>query len=328
MKTVVIAVGGGVGAASYAQRNPAFYIAVLYQIVDNILGFIDRNGKPEAFIAAGNDLSGIDADNLARRIDQRTARIAGIDGRVGLQAFDGIAGIVVNIPCQTGNDTLGGCPFQTAGIAQRHDLIAQCGNGIGVRAVDLDREAAAQLAGQVLHTTDLDGAGAVLDAGNGIIQYDQYLKELFEVEPFRFLSKPVNDNKFCRYFREACQRIGETEVFYQFTFNKEIKKVPLKDIVYFESRNRMVYIYFRDNSFEHFYGKLNDVEKELTNSRQYFLRTHQSFLVNYDYIKKMNFFNVTVSIGGKEIELKISEDRQKEVRRQLCEIAGGKAVVE
>lgn len=158
--------------------------------------------------------------------------------------------------------------------------------------------------------------------------YDQYLKELFEVEPFRFLSKPVNDNKFCRYFREACQRIGETEVFYQFTFNKEIKKVPLKDIVYFESRNRMVYIYFRDNSFEHFYGKLNDVEKELTNSRQYFLRTHQSFLVNYDYIKKMNFFNVTVSIGGKEIELKISEDRQKEVRRQLCEIAGGKAVVE
>lgn len=35
--------------------------------------------------------------------------------------------------------------------------------------------------------------------------YDQYLKELFEVEPFRFLSKPVNDNKFCRYFREACQ---------------------------------------------------------------------------------------------------------------------------
>ena len=37
--------------------------------------------------------------------------------------------------------------------------------------------------------------------------YDQYLKELFEVEPFRFLSKPVNDNKFCRYFREACQRM-------------------------------------------------------------------------------------------------------------------------
>ena len=31
----------------------------------------------------------------------------------------------------------------------------------------------------------------------------------------------------------------------------------------------------------------------------------------------MNFFNITISMNGKEMELKISEDRQKEVRRQL-----------
>ena len=158
--------------------------------------------------------------------------------------------------------------------------------------------------------------------------YDSYLKELFEVEPFRFLSKPLDNELFCRYYKEACQRIGETEVFYQFTFNKEIHKVPLKDVVYFESRNRVVYIFLSDGHSEYFYGKLNSVEKQLANSRRYFLRIHQSFLVNYDYIKKMNFFNVTIYIGDDEMELKISEDRQKEVRRKLCEIAGGKAVVE
>ena len=158
--------------------------------------------------------------------------------------------------------------------------------------------------------------------------YDSYLKELFEVEPFRFLSKPLDKELFCRYYKEACQRIGETEVFYQFTFNKEIRKVPLKDVVYFESRNRVVYIFLSDGHSEYFYRKLNGVEKELADSRRYFMRIHQSFLVNYDYIKKMNFFNVTVYIGDDEMELKISEDRQKEVRRKLCEIAGGKAVVE
>lgn len=36
----------------------------------------------------------------------------------------------------------------------------------------------------------------------------------------------------------------------------------------------------------------------------------------------------TISINKKEIELKISEDRQKEVRRQLCGMASGKAVIE
>ena len=158
--------------------------------------------------------------------------------------------------------------------------------------------------------------------------YDKYLKELFEVEPFRFLSKPLDHVQFARYFKESCKRINETEVFYQFTFNKEIRKVPVRDIVYFESNNRIVYIHLKDGSDDHFYGKLNNVEKELVTSRQYFLRIHQSFLVNYDYVKKMNFSNITISFMGKEIELKISEDRQKDVRQQLCKIAGGKAVIE
>lgn len=158
--------------------------------------------------------------------------------------------------------------------------------------------------------------------------YDQYLKDLFEVEPFRFLSKPLDEEKFHQYFKEACHRIGETEIFYQFTFNREIRKVPLKDVVYFESRNREVHIYLNDGSTAYFYGKLNVVEKELEDSRRYFLRIHQSFLVNYDYITKMNFFNITISINRKEIELKISEDRQKEVRRQLCGMVAGKAVIE
>lgn len=158
--------------------------------------------------------------------------------------------------------------------------------------------------------------------------YDKYLKELFEVEPFRFLSKPMDKEKFRRYFAEACHRIGETEVFYQFTFNREIRKVPLKDVVYFESRNRVVHIFMLDGSTAYFYGKLSVVEKELSDSRMYFLRIHQSFLVNYDYITKMNFFNITIRMNGKEIELKISEDRQKEVRRQLCTMAAGKVVIE
>lgn len=159
--------------------------------------------------------------------------------------------------------------------------------------------------------------------------YDKYLKELFEVEPFRFLSKPLVPKQFSRYFEEARHRIGETtDTFYQFTFNKEVRKVPLKDIVYFESRNRVINIILQDNTYEHFYGKLNNVEKELAESRQYFLRIHQSFLVNYNYIKSINFSSIVLNFGDKEQELKISEDRQKEVRHFLCDIIGGKAVIE
>lgn len=158
--------------------------------------------------------------------------------------------------------------------------------------------------------------------------YDQYLKELFEVEPFRFLSKPLDMDRFRRYFREACKRISDTTVNYFFTFNKEIRKVVLKDVAYFESRNRIIHIFLSDGTIEQFYGRLNEVEQNLMTSKLYFLRIHQSFLVNYDYINKMNYTDVTISLVGSMKLLKISENRQKQVRKQLCEIAAGKVVIE
>ena len=189
----------------------------------------------------------------------------------------------------------------------------QSGEGYGLIFIDIEME----------QVDGISAARKIRETDHSVLfiyisGYDKYLKELFEVEPFRFLSKPLDKEKFRRYFKEACHRIGETEVFYQFKFNKKIQKVPLKDVVYFESRNRVVYIFFQDRSTAYFYGQLNNVEKELANSRKYFLRIHQSFLVNYDYITKMNFFNITISMNGKEMELKISEDRQRE-RQSLNE---------
>lgn len=155
--------------------------------------------------------------------------------------------------------------------------------------------------------------------------YEQYLKELFEVEPFRFLSKPLENDKLSRYFQDACKRIGENNAYYQFNFNKEIRKVALKDVIYFESRNRIIHIYLSNNETESFYGKLNDVEKELNEKNQRYLRIHQSYLVNYDYVRKMNFSNLEIECNGKLTTLQISEDRQKKIRMQLCELASRKA---
>lgn len=158
--------------------------------------------------------------------------------------------------------------------------------------------------------------------------YDSYFQDLFEVEPFRFLFKPLDEQRFHRYFADACQRLNTATFFYQYTFNKEIHKVYLKDIAYFESRKRIIYIFLKDGSSVHFYGKLNEVEKNLTDSKELFLRIHQSYLVNYSYITEMNYINVIIRFSGKTVELKVSEDRKQKVRRQLCDMAGSKTVIE
>ena len=63
-----------------------------------------------------------------------------------------------------------------------------------------------------------------------------------------------------------------------------------------------------------FYGKMNDVEKQLAGHLN-FIRIHQSFLVNFAYIKRITFETVTMMDGK---VLKISKERQKRVREKFC----------
>ena len=157
--------------------------------------------------------------------------------------------------------------------------------------------------------------------------FDDYLKELFEVEPFRFISKPLDKDRLIRYFGEAYKRVQDNEEYFQFSFNKELKKCPLKDIVYFESNNRTIYIHLNDGTTTYFYGKLADVEEKLKCSKFVFLRPHQSYYVNYHYIKKLNFYYLTLGYLNKDIDIKISVDRQKAIKAAVLELAANKMTV-
>ena len=53
-----------------------------------------------------------------------------------------------------------------------------------------------------------------------VSSYDTYLKQLFEVEPFRFLQKPVSLEAFEEVFLKAVQRIEEQKGEY-FRFQSE-----------------------------------------------------------------------------------------------------------
>lgn len=153
-----------------------------------------------------------------------------------------------------------------------------------------------------------------------ISSHEQYLKELFEVEPFRFLSKPLDEELFKRYFEESVARIEEGAAFFQYKQNKSFKKVAFRDIVYFESQYRIIRIVFSDGTEDTFYGKLNNIEVEVKAINQSFLRIHQSYFVNYSYITKSELKHVTVSYGkGKEDDLKISEERRKELHEMMRE---------
>lgn len=58
--------------------------------------------------------------------------------------------------------------------------------------------------------------------------------------------------------------------------------IPYKDIIHMESDNKVVYIYTTIHGVVKVYNKLDSFESELSDSR--FLRCHQSYLVNMQYV--------------------------------------------
>ncbi len=150
--------------------------------------------------------------------------------------------------------------------------------------------------------------------------HEEYLKELFYTEPFRFLAKPVEKTDFREGFYSACRRIQSRAGYYSFTYKKAIHKVPFDRITYFESRGRRIYIHMsgltaEESCTEVFYGKMNEVEKQIALMNNRFLRIHQSFLVNFDHIRIIDFSKV-VMMDGKTLQ--ISEDRQKNAKARFC----------
>lgn len=151
--------------------------------------------------------------------------------------------------------------------------------------------------------------------------HEEYLKELFLTEPFRFLAKPIAKDQFRDFFYSACRRIQQRAECFSFTYRKVFHKIPYAKIAYFESNGRVVSIHTAgikdkdaDGGIYRFYGRMSDLEKQVSSENDRFVRIHQSFLVNFDYARSISFSNVVMADSRM---LQISEDRRKAAREQF-----------
>ena len=146
-----------------------------------------------------------------------------------------------------------------------------------------------------------------------ISSYTSYFQELFDVEPFRFIQKPIKKDIFSSYLSLAVKRVLSGRQVYPFHFCKAFYAIPIKEIVYFESRLHIIIIHCENNN-SYQYGKLNNIENTLNKNYPPFLMIHQSFLVNLHYIRSINYTKVTLHDNT---VLNISENRRKKFRNNI-----------
>ncbi|MDD6233792.1 MAG: LytTR family DNA-binding domain-containing protein [Lachnospiraceae bacterium] len=135
-------------------------------------------------------------------------------------------------------------------------------------------------------------------------------RDIFRVNPIYFLTKPYDNDYLRDSLYKLVSMIDEEEVDLLTLGCADSKKglttIMTRNIYYIESQKRVVNVHYFD-SYGTYYSKLDDIEGKL---RSNFVRTHQSYIVNIDKVKKITKDGVLL-FGGKTIP--ISRSRYKAV---------------
>lgn len=145
----------------------------------------------------------------------------------------------------------------------------------------------------------------------------EYMMQFFEYHPLYFLKKPFKKEQV-EWLMEKYQKIvRQDDAYFYYKVKKEQRKIPLANILYFESQKRKIIIHTKQKLIL-FYGKLDEIEQIV--SKYKFIRISKAFLVNYHYVQA--FSNEYVTLSGNE-PLKISRNYRKNVQEKQMQYMVG-----
>lgn len=107
----------------------------------------------------------------------------------------------------------------------------------------------------------------------------------YDVNAIYYILKPINEEKLSSAIKIAIERLDKENKQIIVTNKKGNYKILYKDILYAESKARVVNIYLKSGELISFYSKLEEFFQSLQDER--FIKCHKSFLVNMDYILKI-----------------------------------------
>jgi DNA-binding LytR/AlgR family response regulator len=127
----------------------------------------------------------------------------------------------------------------------------------------------------------------------------------YEVRAIHYILKPINEEKLGTAIKIAIESLNKENKQIVIKNKKGNYRISYKDILYAESKARVINIYLKSDEIISFYSKLEDFIQSLQDER--FLKCHKSFVVNMDYISKIesNYIfmgdKITIPISGSNV---------------------------
>lgn len=152
--------------------------------------------------------------------------------------------------------------------------------------------------------------------------YKDYALEAFEIESFHYLVKPITKDKFIKIMERILVRIQEKKalqeklsIFHIQTKGKLIQ-LQYEDIYYFEKHFRKIKVHTFNETIA-FYGSMKELLDEI--DCEYFIRCHQSYVVNKNKIREIRENSVILK-EKEEWYIPISRTYKKEIIDSFCEV--------
>lgn len=115
-----------------------------------------------------------------------------------------------------------------------------------------------------------------------ITSHREYVYDVFEVLPFRFLCKPLEPELFKKALSDAARHLRREHQIFFFHIGREQHQLPYGEIHCFEGMQRKLCIHTSQGTTE-CYGQISKLANTLDPSL--FVRVHGSYVVNLEYIK-------------------------------------------
>jgi DNA-binding LytR/AlgR family response regulator len=145
----------------------------------------------------------------------------------------------------------------------------------------------------------------------------KYSMDLFDIRPLNFLIKPLQHEKIEKVARVYLDISGLWSKTFTYKIGHDTFKVHMKDVVYIQSQDRKLILHLQDGRTEEFYGSIKEVYEEQLRGFD-FLFIHASYIVNYDFISKVEYGQLSLSYNG--IALPISKNKRTDVRERYYAI--------
>lgn len=126
-----------------------------------------------------------------------------------------------------------------------------------------------------------------------LTSHDEFAKEGYEVNAFRFLSKPIQEDKLIESIESVKSKADSVKKVLVSNKYEDIL-IKIGDILYIEAQNKDIYLH----TYKDIYNDKNNLGyyEELL-KKDGFFRTHRSYLVNLDFVKSYTPKEITLDNG-------------------------------